>query len=161
MLIDHDYAVTLRLYGTGRKITSPRRDILALEYFGLPPRYHCIICDKALQYGVVHLNGNARDFSRDNLKYLPSLGAREHELAHTRWAMVHNEVPPYGRTKRKRSLRDPFLLGLDLEWGPGLRRHIGDSDDWGSTIEDIPPLGINDRSHGSPFELRSDGNDDN
>lgn len=145
LLIDRDYNVTLRLYGSGRNITFLRRDILALEYFGFPPRYHCVICDKVLRDEVVHLNGNLRDFSRDNLKYLPSFEAREHEIAHIRWAMTSNEVPPYGRTKRKCSLIDPFLLGLDLEWGPGLRRQVGDDHDYGPTWEEIPLPGANGR----------------
>lgn len=159
LLIDRDYNVTLRLYGTDRKITFPRRDVLALEYLGPPPRYHCIICDRVLRHGVVHLNGNWRDFSRDNLKYLPSFKAREHEMAHIRWAMTSNEVPPYGRTKRKCSLIDPFLLGLDLEWGPTLRRHIEDDDNWGSTWEEVPFLGDNDRSaiHHVTRYITSDG----
>ena len=86
------YDVELRLYDTARKRTFPRREILALEFFGVPEPYRCIVCDKALPYTVVHLNKDLRDFSRDNLKYTIGFG-REHELDCLQWAMTSNYVP--------------------------------------------------------------------
>jgi hypothetical protein len=92
------YDISLRLYDTARKTTFPRRDILALEYFGPPQPKRCVICDKRLPVEVLHLNGNPRDFSRENLKYGTDLGGRDHELDCIRWAMTSNEVPPRVRT---------------------------------------------------------------
>jgi hypothetical protein len=94
-----DGDVSLRLYDTARKVTFPRREILALEYFGEPPEYRCCICDKRLSYAVVHLNGNRGDFSRDNLKRLPAFEARWHKFKCIRWAMESNLVPPREQTK--------------------------------------------------------------
>ena len=104
-----DGDISLRLYDTARKKTFPRREILALEYFGPPPRYRCVICDKPLHCGVVHLNGNKCDFSRDNLKYeyLASSTGREHEVDCIHWAMTSNEVPPRARTV----IRDDSVYG--------------------------------------------------
>ncbi|GAA4297639.1 hypothetical protein [Mycobacterium paraffinicum] len=108
------YPITLRLYDTNRKVRTPRRDVLALEYCGLPDRHHCVICDErrdgkviaaGLPYSVVHLNGDRTDFSRGNLKYAPRFAsARRHELAHIQWAMTHNDVPPRRWTLSTRML---------------------------------------------------------
>jgi hypothetical protein len=125
-----NYDISLRLYDTARKITLPRRDILALEFFGPPPSCRCVICDKILPTNVLHLNKNPRDFARDNLKYGNTVTGRIHEIACINWAMRHNHVPPRAKTQRKRYAR--------------LWRHVRDDDDWGSAEEEmIPLLGIN------------------
>lgn len=75
--------VTLRVYGTDRQLRFPKRDILAIEYFGLPEVgdcYCCVVCGGAYSE-VIHLNDDRRDFSRSNLKRIPDYReAREHEL---------------------------------------------------------------------------------
>jgi hypothetical protein len=133
-----DYNVSLRLYDTARKF--PRRDILAMEFHGIPERPNCVICDKKLKCSVVHLDGDPQNFARDNLKWVTSIESHEHEQQHLRWAMVSNDVPPRCKTRRKRHER--------------LRRHVQDSDDWGDPTEEIPRLGVN-KGKKSPDERRS------
>lgn len=123
-----DYTVSLRLYDTARKRPFPRRDILALEYFGQPPPYRCVICAKLLPTEVLHLNGNPRDFRRDNLKYATDLQGRDHEIHCIEWAMTCNEAPPRVKTQRKRYA--------------ALVRQVADDHDWGPASESIPLLGV-------------------
>lgn len=122
-----DYEVSLRLYDTARKF--PRRDILALEFHGIPDRPQCVICGKKLKCSAVHLDGDPTNFARDNLKWVASLESHDHEQRHIRWAMVSNEVPPRIRTMRKRDAH--------------LRRRVDEEADWGDPAEVIPFLGAN------------------
>jgi hypothetical protein len=94
-----DGDVSLRLYDTARKMTLPRREVLALEYFGAPTPYQCCICGKLLHTDVLHLDGDTRNFARSNLKYGSTARGREHELDCLRWAMIHNHVPPRIQTQ--------------------------------------------------------------
>lgn len=76
-----DCHVTLRVYGSERQVRFPKRDILAMEFFGEPPHHDCVICGEGPPYRVLHLNGDRRDWSRGNLKYVPDdKEARWHEL---------------------------------------------------------------------------------
>ncbi|HZU48700.1 MAG TPA: hypothetical protein VFA16_15840 [Mycobacterium sp.] len=76
-----EFRVVLRVYGTERRIWFPKGELLALEFFGEPPRHECVICGNGPSYQVLHLNGNRRDCSRGNLKYVPDHDkARWHEL---------------------------------------------------------------------------------
>ena len=100
-----DFEVTLRIAETSRRVTFPKREILALEYFGLPDFDECVVCSRRLHYGVYFLNGNSRDCSRDNMKLIPSIEARRHELACVRWVMRNDEIPPYAKTVSKRALQ--------------------------------------------------------
>jgi hypothetical protein len=109
--------------------TYSRRDLLAREWCGPPPRHICVVCGKGPSYRVAHLNGDRRDFARDNLKFSPDcLAAVEHERRCLRWAMQSNEVPS---ARKAQSFRGPT------------RSHVADDDNWGSSYEKIPPFGIN------------------
>lgn len=79
-----DSRVILRMYGSSRRKILPKRDILAMEYFGPPAAgdsHCCVICGQEYSE-VIHLNDDRRDFSRSNLKRVPAYHheAREHEL---------------------------------------------------------------------------------
>lgn len=142
------YDISLRLYDTARKRTFPRRDILALEFFGPPPPYRCAICDKLLQTDVLHLNKNPRDFSRGNLKYGGDFLARTHVIDCVNWAMRHNEVPP--RVKTTRGFNGVVRRSNSMPkrgWAKAARRKL--EDNWGPTWEEIPLLGVNERPRGT------------
>lgn len=137
-----DYDVSLRLYDTARKITLPRRDILALEFFGEPPEYRCCICDKILPTDVLHLNKDQRDFRRDNLKYGSTFTGRAHEINCLTWAMVCNEVPPRRHTRLFSGI--PWQVNSMPRKSAAEAPHPDhDERDWGPTDESIPLLGIN------------------
>lgn len=124
--------VILRVCNFPLKVRLPKRDILALEYFGYPQWTECIVCSKRFNDRVVHLSGDYEDCSRDNLKYTASRALRRHEFKCLEWAMKDNEVPPYKWTVSKRVLRQRR------------ERLVGDDWDWGSTSEVIPILGDNE-----------------
>lgn len=66
-----DYQVKVRVAG-GRRAPFNKRELLALEWFDTPPRADCSVCGegKGPYYRIVHLDGNRRNSSRDNLKYV-------------------------------------------------------------------------------------------
>lgn len=63
-----DHRVTIRL-PTGERRSFDKRELLALEWHGRPPRTECRVCGKRLAYRVVHLNGDRANASRDNVKW--------------------------------------------------------------------------------------------
>jgi hypothetical protein len=140
-----DYAVSLRMYDTARTKTFPQRDVLAMEYFGAPYPYRCVICDKPLNHTVVHLNGNPQDFSRDNLKRLLAFESSWHKFKCIRWAMESNLVPPRIHTHGSddHPLRRVGVNSMPKRgWAEVAHLRFEDRD-WGPTDEDIPLLGIN------------------
>lgn len=122
----------------------PKRDILAMEFHGLPQCHVCCICGKGPRFQAIHLNRDRRDFSRDNLKWIAvDAEARYHERRCIEWAMCHNTVPPRGRTvSRTLATHDPDAPDDRRV----LTRRVNENDNWGPTREEIPLLGINERT---------------
>lgn len=79
--------------------THSRAQLLAREWFGIPPRHRCPVCGDGPPWRVVHLDGNRRNCARLNLKYAPDdAEARAHELRCIESSQ--REGPPRRMTER-------------------------------------------------------------
>lgn len=63
-------AATFSVRGSG-KYTRSVADVLALEWHGHPGFTRCPVCQHRIWDVVVHLDGDRRNFARDNLKHVP------------------------------------------------------------------------------------------
>lgn len=141
-----------------------RAETLAEEWLGPRPKYDCVWCgDRSKEggkytgkikgggppYEIVHLNGNTRDCSRNNLKYAPPHPAkvRRHLDWHAEMEMRTTHAPPrpHGRMVATRD-GDVVRRTRPVNARPKRLFALYSSDDG----YDEPPSG-----RGSPFKLRS------
>ncbi|GLP83591.1 hypothetical protein TUM20984_50110 [Mycobacterium antarcticum] len=98
VLTEHgpDHSVFIRL-ASGQRKSFEKRELLTLEWRGLPPRAKCCVCGRGPHYGVVHLDGDRRNCHALNLKWAPDpLATREHERRCLRRTM-QPAATPWGR----------------------------------------------------------------